>query len=290
MSTEATQAEKIAAQIKIIAGVLTSPEMIVKFKNLLPPEIPPARFIEIALNYLQQHARLFNANRESLYMAIQEAAMDGLYIDGKEAALNAYRKKGGGDQSFAEYVPMVDGIAKKLGQAGITIDTQLVYEEDFFEASMGDNPTITHKLPKLGTKRGLVVGAYAIVHLPNGHIRREIMDREALDKIREMTKSRNSNGEIVGPWVDHPGEMCRKTVFKRAQKRLPALDAKLEALLKRGEEPLEEPRQTLEADATALQGAPAGKPRALEAIAPSTPTPAAQKPVDNEFDDSDELL
>lgn len=299
MNAQVTPADRTAAELKVIAGVLTAPDYIGKFKNFLPENMRPERFIECALNYLAQHTRILAANRESLYLAIQDAAQDGLYVDGKEAAINAYKKKVGDNKwdSFAEYIPMVDGIAKKLGQAGIVIDTQLVHELDDFECEMGDNPKITHKLPKLGIPRGPIVGAYAIVHLPNGLVRREVMDREALDNIRNMTQSKNKAGEIVGPWAEHPGEMCRKTVFKRAQKRLPNLDPELERLLKRGEEPIEGTAHEVDPEETIAQAAPTGRPRALAGLATTTETPAPTKTApeparsDNGFsDDDDDLL
>lgn len=290
-----SQQKWVQDEIKKVGAVLTHPDYVQKFKNFLPPQMQPATFIEYALNYLVKHPRVLKANRESLYLAIQEAAADGLVLNGKEAALNSYNRKVE-DQfmPFAEYMPMVDGIAKKLGEAGITIDTQLVRAEDHFEVTLGDDEKITHKLPKLGTKRGDVVGAYAIVKLPNGHVRREIMDRDDLERIRAMTKSRNKAGEIVGPWKEHPEEMSRKTVFKRAQKRLPRLDAALERLLKRGEEPLDDIQQAVEGQGTEAQGAPATLPKGLAAIASEAAPAASQAPkaaaADTDFPDDDELL
>jgi recombination protein RecT len=69
----------------------------------------------------------------------------------------------------------------------------------------------------LGDDRGAAVAVYAIARTKDNAVYREVMSVGEVEKIRRASRAANA-----GPWVDHWGEMARKTVIKRLAKRLPS--------------------------------------------------------------------
>jgi recombination protein RecT len=212
MSQSTAVAERRMTPVQQVCTQLVRPEFKENLRQALPPNVSLDRFIRTALTGIQQNPGVCEADRQSLYLAIQRCAADGLMPDGREAALAIYGGK-------VNYMPMVLGIIKRLAVAGITIDAQVVREHDEFEQAFGDEAHITHRAPKLGQPRGALIGVYAIAKLPNGMVMREVMDKDQIDQVRKA--SRSSNG---GPWKDWYDEMARKTVIRRLAKRLPILD------------------------------------------------------------------
>lgn len=199
--------------VKQVCQAIASPDFKATLQQALPPNVSIDRFIRTALTGIQQNPAVCEADRQSLYLAIQRCAGDGLLPDGREAALAIYGGK-------VNYMPMVLGIIKRLATAGITIDAQVVRENDTFEQEFGDDARIVHKAPRLGQDRGELIGAYAIAKLPNGMVMREVMDKDQIEQVRMA--SRSANGV---PWKQWYDEMARKTVLRRLAKRLPILDA-----------------------------------------------------------------
>ena len=56
-----------------------------KFEALLKSDTD--KFLQIAVNYVEQNQKLLGANRASLYSAILKSAQCHLFIDGQEASL-----------------------------------------------------------------------------------------------------------------------------------------------------------------------------------------------------------
>lgn len=213
MSTEV--ANRPVSKVEQVCTTITQPRFKENLKQALPPNVSLDRFIRTALTGIQQNPAVCDADRQSLFLAIQRCAADGLMPDGREAALAIYGGK-------VNYMPMVLGIIKRLATAGITIDAQVVRENDEFEQEFGDDAKIVHRAPKLGTPRGALLGVYAIAKLPNGMVMREVMDKEQIDQVRKASRSSGA-----GPWKDWYDEMARKTVIRRLAKRLPILDASI---------------------------------------------------------------
>lgn len=199
--------------VKQVCQAIASPDFKATLQQALPPNVSIDRFIRTAMTGIQQNPAVCEADRQSLYLAIQRCASDGLMPDNREAALAIYGGK-------VNYMPMVLGIIKRLATAGITIDAQVVRANDDFEQEFGDDARIVHKAPRLGQDRGELIGAYAIAKLPNGMVMREVMDKAQIEQVRMA--SRSANG---GPWKQWYDEMARKTVLRRLAKRLPILDA-----------------------------------------------------------------
>ena len=78
-------------------------ELAPQFATMLPPDVSPDKFREVALAAIRRMPGLVSCNRQSLFNALINAAQDGLMPDGREAAI--VPRKG-----MANYQPMVAGI------------------------------------------------------------------------------------------------------------------------------------------------------------------------------------
>jgi recombination protein RecT len=200
-----------------------------EFKMALPSHISPEKFQRVVMTAAQQTPDILAADRRTLLMAATKCATDGLLPDGREAAFvifNMKVKRDGKDVwiKAVQYVPMLAGLQKRARNTGqiAGIIAQVVYENDEFvrKPEDFDNP-IQHRPPSLGTPRGKPLGAYAIAKLKDGTIVSEVMDREEIAKVAAVSRSRDREGNAVGPWKDWESEMWRKSVFKRLCKWLP---------------------------------------------------------------------
>jgi recombination protein RecT len=249
------------SNVEAVCTTISRPDFKDRIKSALPPGIDPGRFQRVVLTAIQQNPTLADGDRNQLYNQCLRAAADGLVPDGREGAFVVMGGK-------LTWMPMVGGIIKRLATAGINIDAQLVYENDEFEQTLGDDAAIHHKAPKLGVSRGKEIGAYAIARLPNGMVMREVMDRDQIEQVRKVSRSGAS-----GPWNAWWGEMARKTVLRRLAKRLPILDPAIAETLTRDDEMYDLNGDDAPA-ATTTPAQPAGprRPRGLDTVAAAAQT------------------
>lgn len=202
MSNELTPMEAVRGTLSKMSN---------EFQSALPPQIPVEKFIRTTLTAVQMNPALLDTDRRSLLGSCMKAAQDGLLCDGREAALVIFKGQ-------AQYLPMVGGILKKMRNSGeiASIGAHVVYENDHFDYSLGDDEQITHK-PLLLGERGKPIAAYAIAKTKDGAIYREVMSLAEIEKVRNASRASGN-----GPWVQWWDEMARKTVIKRIAKRLPS--------------------------------------------------------------------
>jgi recombination protein RecT len=200
-----------------------------EFRMALPSHISPDKFQRVVMTAAQQNPDILIADRRTLLMSATKCATDGLLPDGREAAFvifNTKIKRDGKDVwvKAVQYVPMLAGLQKRARNTGqiAGIIAQVVYEHDEFVRKPDDfeNP-VYHRPPPLGQPRGELLGAYAIAKFKDGTIVAEVMDRDEIAKVAAVSKSRDREGNPIGPWQDWQSEMWRKTVFKRLSKWLP---------------------------------------------------------------------
>ena len=144
------------------------------------------------------------------------AATDGLYLDGREAAAVQYGQQ-------INYLPMVEGVIKLMHNSGLikTICAEVVYENDLFDYELGTAPKITHK-PLITGDRGKPICVYAVAVTTNEGEYYEVMNMAEIDKCRQVSKASSSPHS---PWVKWFDQMAKKTVIHRIAKRLPKNDA-----------------------------------------------------------------
>lgn len=190
-----------------------------------------ARFISTCVSAVVERPELLDADQRSLLSSCKKAAIDGLVPDGREAVLNTYstkEKQGSKDVwvKKVQYLPMVAGIIKLIYAAGATyVDAAAVFEKDQFRFVRGDETRLTHE-PYMGDDPGPIVAAYAVVKLPDGEIKREVIFARDIAKIRAASKSADK-----GPWITWPDQMAIKSVLKRIRKQLPMTDERLDSAI-----------------------------------------------------------
>jgi recombination protein RecT len=181
-----------------------------QFKLALPAHIPVERFARVVMTAVGSNPDLLRADRASLLEASLKAAQDGLLPDGRDGALVIYGQK-------VQWMPMIAGILKKVRNSGelLSISAYVAHEKDKFFYRLGDDETIEHE-PFLDGDPGKPRIVYAVAKTKDGGTYREVMTVGEVEKIRAVSKARNS-----GPWTQWWGEMARKTVLRRLAKRLP---------------------------------------------------------------------
>ena len=207
------------------------------FQAALPSHIPLERFKRVVQTAISQNPDLARADRRSLFNACVKCAQDGLYPDGREAALVVF----GGT---CNYMPMIQGIRKRLRNSGEVLSAiaEVVYHNDKFIYTLGDNPSLIHEPLPFGQDRGAPVGAYAIIKLTNGEIIREVLNKQEIDKIRSVSRAANTKG---GPWDTWWTEMARKSTLRRAAKAAPS-NSDLEQIWNRDNELVVDPPKLVE--------------------------------------------
>lgn len=196
--------------------------------SLLPSTLTWEAFQNVAIIAAKQNPELLDCDRRSLHKAITMAARDGLMPDAKEGVIlpqwETIKDKVTGKESkvrTARWQSMVYGVRKRARQLdGIIIDAQEVRKNDYFKRRQGDNPSIEHEPPDLGTDRGALVGAYAIIRKDGDILHREVMDVRQIETVRQI--SRQPNGLM---WAKFTEEAYKKTVVRRAMKSVPCSEA-----------------------------------------------------------------
>lgn len=187
----------------------------------LPGGVLAERFVRVTITAIQQNPELITVDRNSLFRSVIRCAQDGLLPDGREAALVIFESRKDGKQ--AQYLPMIGGYRKVAAKHGITLNSFVVYDNDEFEYTLGENPHIHHKPPRLGQDRGDPIGAYACATYADGRMvcPPEVMDNAAIDQVRQVSRAKDSE---YGPWVKWWDRMARKTVARLLFKQLPLGD------------------------------------------------------------------
>ena len=150
-------------------------------------------------------------NPKSLMKAIMNIALTGISLNPVQK--HAYLVPRGGNVCLDFSYRGLSQLAIDAG-AVLDINTQIVYERDFFDYQQGTTPSITHK-PAWGD-RGSIEGVYSAALLQGGTYHIESMSLSEIEAIKRRAPSGNK-----GPWVTDFGEMARKTVIKRLFKYLP---------------------------------------------------------------------
>ncbi len=173
---------------------------------------------------------LRKATKESLLSSVISIAQTGLTLNpvAKQAYLiprGAYVDGQAIVQAHLE--PSYIGLLKLLTDAGQVknIQTNLVYEGDDFDVSLGLETQISHK-PHYITKKpkGKIIGVYAVANILGGLQQFEYMTSKEIENIRATSESYKAylkNPKLPCIWNTYEGEMFRKTVIKRIAKHLP---------------------------------------------------------------------
>lgn len=196
-----------------------------EFAKTLPSHINADKFTRDLQTVLNLNPDLANASPKSIFASALKAAADGLSLDGREAALvirnvNVGTKDAKKWEKQATYLPMVQGLMKLARNSGeiSSLTAQVVYANDKFTYTMGDDERIEHIPAGITEEQGLPVAVYAIAKLKDGTVIREVMRKSAVLSI---------GGQGSNSWQYDPGkgqnfaEWWRKTALRRIAKYIP---------------------------------------------------------------------
>lgn len=173
--------------------------------------------------------KLQRADFATVIEALRESATLGLMPIGSTAEgylvprrNSAKSKAAGGDVYDITFLPGWRGLLKLTYRSKLVtaVDTDVVYEADDFDFEKGTTPYLRHK--RVLRDRGNVIATYAIAYLRDGPPIFEIMDEAEMAMVQSSSSSRDyETKDLIGPWLDWPDEMRRKSAVRRLDKRLP---------------------------------------------------------------------
>jgi len=191
----------------------------------LPSIMTGDRFLRVALTTLQKVPKLQTCSQASLCQALLDCASLGLEPDNRRAHLIPY---GQNVQLIVDYKGVVELILRNGDVRKIY--AEIVHENDEFEFDRGE--VTKHLIDYSRDDRGKAIAAYCIATLKSGETTATVMTVKEINAIRDKAKAGKS-----GPWVDHWGEMAKKTVFKRLAKWLP-MTPEVKAAAEYGDDPV----------------------------------------------------
>lgn len=201
------------------------------------------RLIERAKVYVANNKKLMDCPDNDLFICILKAAELGLAVDGKLAHIVKFKQQ---YQLLPDFKGII-AIAKRTQQIRDIYSDVICANDNFDHGIVEGKPLLNHSYD-LAKDRGHVIGAYAIVYLPDGSWRYEVMSIKELTRIANLSPAKKE-GETVGPWADHENEMRRKTVMRRCLKTYcdnhMVIKAMQAADIEWDQEPVEQPKPQL---------------------------------------------
>lgn len=208
----------------------------------LPRFITPERMIRVASTTVQRVPKLLECHPVTIIGAVMQAAQLGLEPDnitGQAYLVPFWNSKL--RRMECSLIPGYRGLmnlARRSKQIA-AFDARVVKQGDLFDFEFGSRQFLKHK-PALGmaNKDGKfvlevkeeppTVAAYMIAFYAGARtsdsiapFQFHVMMRPDLEKGKQFTKSRDKQGDITGPWLEHPDAMFTKTVIRRGAKLLP---------------------------------------------------------------------
>jgi len=193
-------------------------------ESYLPKHINQDRMLRLIYSAFTSTRGLSSCSALSIVNSIMHAAQVGLEfntLQGHGWIIPRWNSRAGVME--ASFQPGYRGLIDLAYRSNLVtaVASGVVKARDDFEFDDGTQPTITHHWD-LTKDRGDWVGAWARVDVKDGRSIIEVMQRSAIELIRDTYAPRKKSGEMVGPWITHPDAMIRKTAAKRPLKFAPA--------------------------------------------------------------------
>jgi recombination protein RecT len=175
-------------------------------------------------------AAKFSNNKASLYTAIVRCANDGLLPDGKEAALIIYNEKqpDGSYKPAVQYQPMAQGLVKLARNSGeiVSIDAEIVFENDFFEYSFSLDGNICKHSPYLKEDRGNPYAVWCMIKLKSGETILRVLTEPDIESVKTASKQKHQYETTSPYWKEFWRKAAIKNTLKYAPKstRLDGID------------------------------------------------------------------
>ncbi len=238
------------------------------------------RMSSVLMVAVEKNPELIFADRASLIAATRQCANHGLVPDGNEATLQTYNTKvkvNGVDKWIkkVQYQPMVRGIINRVLRSGKVLSfwAELVYEDEPFSIDISHGDRRPMHDPNYFSRKGEIIGVYAVAKMANGSIDCEPMTMSELSKVRGVAKTKN----VWDNWFE---EKAKVAVMRRISKRLPLSAEDMDMILNREEHDFE----AQEKDITP----PEKTPLQLKAEAAQAAKDAEMAPIEGEIVPDDE--
>ncbi len=163
----------------------------------LPNTITPDRLVGVFTMVLKSTPALAQCTQPSLIAAIIQTVQYGLtpgnighcyYVPFNN------KQKDGSFRKEVQFILGYRGIIELVNRCGkaVILSTEVVYEMDEFECSLGLNPLLYHK--PTAKNRGNIIGVYCIAkNLVANEKMFVYLTREDIDKVRKSSKAAQSN-------------------------------------------------------------------------------------------------
>ena len=196
-----------AIQKNDIKGIINSESMREQFARALPKHLSPERFARISITALTRTPKLADCTPASVMKCLLDLSAMGLEPDGRRAHLIPY---GNEATLIIDYKGLVE-LIRRSGDV-ISVRAETVCEKDMFQWKDG---IVSHQI-NWREDRGKIQAVYAEAVMKSGEKQTAVMTGAEVEAIRAKSKAGKS-----GPWVDHWGEMAKKTAVRRLSKMLP---------------------------------------------------------------------
>jgi len=188
--------------------------------DILPKHLSPDRLARTMLLAMTRQPLLYECSVESILQAFLTCAELGLEpggIRGYMYLIPFWNSKLRGYE--CQTIPGYRGLMH-MARNSMEVSyfaAHVVHANDKFRVVYGLHEDLIHE-PCMDDNPGVAMGVYAVAFLKSGERQFEVMTRSQVESIKNRTKSRDKNGNIVGPWVTDEEEMWRKTVLRRIVK------------------------------------------------------------------------
>lgn len=199
-----------------------------RIKAVLPPDVQPERFIKTVTSAYNRTPELRECTPASVLQSLIRSAEIGLTPN--TALGHAYlvpfgnKRKVDGREVWVKECQLVIGykgfihLACRSGFFA-AVDAREVRASDKFDLHYDPRPRVRHEPYLSGGPGGPVLHVYAYGVTQSGELVFELMDRDEVERVRGLSKSKDSPA-----WRNHWGEMAKKTVLKRLIKDQPCGD------------------------------------------------------------------
>lgn len=218
----AVKADPRAMQFKTL---FESDKFQLSLRQALPKHMDSGRLIRVTLSAFQTNPRLLECTPETVMLSLMRAAAMGLEPDGGPLGQGYLVPfwNGKAKRLDCQFIPGYRGLIKLACNSGQVADVwaEVAYDADQFDYELGLEPTIRHKRNDEVTDPGPLKYAYAVARFTDGAKKFTVMNRREVEEIKAKSSSRDKQGNLVGPWIDWPAEMWKKTAVRRLCKMLP---------------------------------------------------------------------
>lgn len=189
---------------------------------VLPKHLTPDRMARVACTTIMRNPKLAQCTQESLLNCLMTCSQYGLEPDGRRAHLIPFENR---QKNTVECTLIIDwkGLAELALRSGMIakLHADVICDKDEFEFDMGD---ILHHKIDFKQPRGTPYAAYAMAVTKTGERFVQVMTKDEIESVRNGSqgwKAFEKGWAKQSPWKDAPGEMWKKTVFRRLSKWLP---------------------------------------------------------------------